>query len=424
MFVKPKRVKSGDPISATEWNRMVDMLEEMQKQINELKAGKAARFTYGTLADDISPDAGNSTDVNITHLTYDPDNKRWIDRSTSTSWATDAVESLSLSGERHMFHYQVESGRNLILPHTAIHIGVTLEKIKGGESGMVAIYRGDKTSAGKNVRAYEWLLDTGADYIPQGQAVIVTHHRESRKYFVTGMLDTWNTILFELTANKAYGSTTASAAIVAYTGSAFEKQSEETVALHDFDGCFSGKTGHRGIAVKVTHSSLDSVRDYEIVHLNSKAGWLRFTTNSGLSGGNDTSDIADWWGGPHYGVSPPGTTQAVYDSAGVYDIVGADAKGYAVYNDVDDRYEIVNVVDKRPLVRFTLSATLTTSSASASATITAQYGIGITTASTSITVHNLQVSGGGYLFEGASGAAGLALWAGGTNYRIIQMECP
>lgn len=78
----------------------------------------------------------------------------------------------------------------------------------------------------------------------------------------------------------------------------------------------------------------------------------------------------------------------------------------------------------KPLVRFTLGGTLATSEASKAATITHQYGRGIDN-STSITVHNLLTSTAStYAFSGASGAAGLAYHDYGTNYRIIQLECP
>lgn len=80
--------------------------------------------------------------------------------------------------------------------------------------------------------------------------------------------------------------------------------------------------------------------------------------------------------------------------------------------------------DKKPLVRFTLNAALATTDSSKAATITNQYGPG-TDNSTSITVYNLaDNTGSAYVFEGDSGDAGLAFWDSGTNYRIIQMECP
>jgi hypothetical protein len=82
---------------------------------------------------------------------------------------------------------------------------------------------------------------------------------------------------------------------------------------------------------------------------------------------------------------------------------------------------------RKSLVRFTLAATLATSDASKTATITNQYGPGSDgpTGAGAITVHNLLTSTGGvYVFEGDSGDAGLAMWDTGTNYRIIQLECP
>lgn len=80
---------------------------------------------------------------------------------------------------------------------------------------------------------------------------------------------------------------------------------------------------------------------------------------------------------------------------------------------------------RKLLVRFTLDAALATSDASKAATITNQYGPGVDATSTAITVHNLLTSTAAtYVFSGASGAAGLAMWDADQNYRIIQMECP
>lgn len=76
------------------------------------------------------------------------------------------------------------------------------------------------------------------------------------------------------------------------------------------------------------------------------------------------------------------------------------------------------------LVRFTLDSALSATDASKAATITDQYSVGVDN-STAITVHNLLTSTAStYLFAGDSGDAGLAIWDTGTNYRIIQLECP
>lgn len=95
---------------------------------------------------------------------------------------------------------------------------------------------------------------------------------------------------------------------------------------------------------------------------------------------------------------------------------------------LDGALWVVNVFNDtgliKPLADFSLGSAMTTSDASKSATIQNQYGPGKDN-STSITVYNMATSTGGtYVFEGASGARGLALWDSGTNYRIIQMECP
>jgi hypothetical protein len=101
--------------------------------------------------------------------------------------------------------------------------------------------------------------------------------------------------------------------------------------------------------------------------------------------------------------------------------------GRAVW-DIDEKWKIVCLgsgLGMKQLCRFTLNAELTTAQSSKAATIQSQYGPGIDHPSTSITVCNCAIgAGGAYIFEGASGAAGLAIWDSDTNWRIIQMECP
>lgn len=83
-----------------------------------------------------------------------------------------------------------------------------------------------------------------------------------------------------------------------------------------------------------------------------------------------------------------------------------------------------NKINYKPLVRFTLGGALSTSDATASASITAQYGPGVDN-STSITVRNIETSTASqYIFEGASGAAGIAGWDFSQTYQILQLECP
>lgn len=72
------------------------------------------------------------------------------------------------------------------------------------------------------------------------------------------------------------------------------------------------------------------------------------------------------------------------------------------------------------VVEFALTEALTTAMATATADITAQYGTGATTPTTAITVRNPM----GQAFSGASGAKGLAFWNTGSEFIIVQLECP
>jgi len=80
----------------------------------------------------------------------------------------------------------------------------------------------------------------------------------------------------------------------------------------------------------------------------------------------------------------------------------------------------------KQLCRFTLDAALAADSgASAAALLTAQYGDGTAHSTGAITVYNMLTSATStYLFSGTSGKAGMAFYDSGTNWRIIQMECP
>lgn len=101
------------------------------------------------------------------------------------------------------------------------------------------------------------------------------------------------------------------------------------------------------------------------------------------------------------------------------------ADTYVILTKLIDGWLITQPLWPQMLVRFTLDSAMTTSDSSKAATITNQYGLGVQSADTSITVHNMQTASGGvYLFEGSSGAAGLAFWDTDDDYIIVQMECP
>jgi hypothetical protein len=76
--------------------------------------------------------------------------------------------------------------------------------------------------------------------------------------------------------------------------------------------------------------------------------------------------------------------------------------------------------------RFKTTASFTTSSASVAGTIQAMYGMGRAHGTTTgRTFYNLaDNTDSAYIFEGGSGDAGFAVWDSGSNWRIIQMECP
>lgn len=82
-------------------------------------------------------------------------------------------------------------------------------------------------------------------------------------------------------------------------------------------------------------------------------------------------------------------------------------------------------VGYKKLCRFVLDAAMATSDPTGSGLLTAQYGDGTAHSTGAISLDNLLTkTASTYLFAGTSGAAGLGYYTTGTNWRIIQMECP
>ena len=75
-------------------------------------------------------------------------------------------------------------------------------------------------------------------------------------------------------------------------------------------------------------------------------------------------------------------------------------------------------------IEFELTEDIETSDASAAASVVSGYGPGLPAASTAVTILNLATDTASvYMFEGSSGAHGLAMYKGGTTYQAWQLNC-
>ncbi len=158
--------------------------------------------------------------------------------------------------------------------------------------------------------------------------------------------------------------------------------------------------------------------------LNRGPSLWRFTLNEDMGATTANQAAADQL---KLDGTDTGTDITVLDPAGLWDTALNGATGLAIKHQGRDKFYIVECLRPKRLVRFTLASALATSDASKSATVTNQYGDGQahTTGAAAITVYNLETqSSGTYVFEGDSGDAGLAYHDSGTNFRILQMECP
>lgn len=105
--------------------------------------------------------------------------------------------------------------------------------------------------------------------------------------------------------------------------------------------------------------------------------------------------------------------------------------GFIVLGGVDAVREIVLVnftaMSKRLIITFTLYEELEDTDETCLGTIHEQQGPGIAhtcTGAGAITLYNMHRDDGDYEYYGDAGHYGVASWMGGTNFRILNIQCP
>ena len=109
----------------------------------------------------------------------------------------------------------------------------------------------------------------------------------------------------------------------------------------------------------------------------------------------------------------------------VKEVIRAYRGGELVPPSMRQRRTLAPGAGRKRLFRFVLDSALGTTDATGTGLVSTQYGTGVSHSTTgTVTLVNLLTSTGGYLFEGTSGAAGLAYYGSSTGSPIIQLECP
>lgn len=168
--------------------------------------------------------------------------------------------------------------------------------------------------------------------------------------------DVTEPVRFELTATLSLGGS-AAAKIVTWDGAAYV--AGDVITVRDFTaspGTWRGKSGYRGWA------QLKNDRgDYEIIWMERLARYIEFalTENMGATtahaaNASITGSDGDYWDGKNPDAGTPDVV--VYDDRHLFDRALNGAKGLAVWDEIEDHYQIVECETKAGLIRATVGS--------------------------------------------------------------------
>jgi len=173
-------------------------------------------------------------------------------------------------------------------------------------------------------------------------------------------------IKFSLNGVLSGGS--ASAAVTDYGGSQQDVQNPGTeVTVHDGAGLFT-----RAIGSCIGLAFYDAVDDeYVVVECQSKAGWIEFTLTADL--GSSATCTQDDYGGSQQDVFDP-TATTVFDPHGLFTAAVSGCKGVALYDAIEDQYNVVECQTKAGWIRFQLREDMGETTANLADADVTEYG--------------------------------------------------
>lgn len=153
-------------------------------------------------------------------------------------------------------------------------------------------------------------------------------------------------VRFETTAAKAHGANVA-AETVEYAASVYSKTGTEIAVVDTFGRWGPSLSGAQGFAVaRPDRETVDlgggDLPAYEILWIEAKARWIRFTLSTDMLSQSATATVNDYWGDALNGQNP-GASVTVRDEINTFGAGEIGDQGVAVLNEGDDEYEIVNL---------------------------------------------------------------------------------
>lgn len=210
----------------------------------------------------------------------------------------------------------------------------------------------------------------------------------------------------------------ASATVSEFGGSQQDVQDpdpgDEGITVYDPQGLFA-----RALNGAKFYAEYDAVADeYNLVECQTQAGWIRGTLTADMSSGSATVTVTDY-GGSQQDVQDPGSGLSVYDPSSLLSRAKSGAAFYAVYDAVDDKYNLVECQTQAGWIKFTLTADMASGSAAATVNDYGGSQQDVQNPGSSLTVYD---TGGNFPYA-KSGAKGLAIYdAIDDQYRIVACE--
>lgn len=194
-----QRVKEGDPISAKQYNELLEAVEMLSGLV--IKGGASFEGPFGTtyLPHDIdqlqlvqlnsdlvdAPHAATANELYFDDTVADGSDP-WKDSGNDEDWVCAPYVGTWLSGERTVVMRDSQSNRNVMLPFSQIHLAKLDAELTAGSTATASIWEFQASGLGdsnKNELVYDWMLATG-ESLAAGTKIVIIQHRQSLNWVV------------------------------------------------------------------------------------------------------------------------------------------------------------------------------------------------------------------------------------------------
>jgi hypothetical protein len=178
-------VKPDDPVLATQWNLVVETLEEVKSLLQRsTDEHRGSDLTLGELQEDAEAD---DTGFEVLELQHNRTSGGLMLRDVTHLKTFEPQLGLWLEGERLPFLWDRAEATYGILPMVQVHFGKMDGELASESSATMSVWHvnasGQWADTGKDITVYDWLLKAGS-VIAQGKKVVAVQFLQSRRFIV------------------------------------------------------------------------------------------------------------------------------------------------------------------------------------------------------------------------------------------------